>query len=165
MAASLINLTKFASKNLKLRHHWLGVHEFKQAPGVGVWQGIWCATVHGVAKSWTWLNDWNELNWVQKYSYQIIFTHIRYKTPCPPLFIKLMSYIETWENHLRMHYISLYLSHREKSQFISHRIFLPCVEACPCKNSNIRTCENTIVFLQSLTYIKQRAWHSVFKKQ
>ena len=23
----------------------------------------WCATVHGVAKSWTWLSDWTELNW------------------------------------------------------------------------------------------------------
>ena len=22
-----------------------------------------CAAVHGVAKSWTWLNDWTELNW------------------------------------------------------------------------------------------------------
>ena len=22
----------------------------------------WCATVHGVAKSWTWLRDWTELN-------------------------------------------------------------------------------------------------------
>ena len=22
----------------------------------------WCAAVHGVAKSWTWLNDWTELN-------------------------------------------------------------------------------------------------------
>ena len=22
----------------------------------------WCAAVHGVAKSWTWLSDWNELN-------------------------------------------------------------------------------------------------------
>ena len=21
----------------------------------------WCAVVHGVAKSWTWLNDWTEL--------------------------------------------------------------------------------------------------------
>ena len=25
-------------------------------------RGAWCATVHGVAKSWTWLKDWNELN-------------------------------------------------------------------------------------------------------
>ena len=23
----------------------------------------WHATVHGVTKSWTWLNDWTELNW------------------------------------------------------------------------------------------------------
>ena len=23
---------------------------------------VWCATVHGVAKSWTWLSDWTELN-------------------------------------------------------------------------------------------------------
>ena len=23
----------------------------------------WCAAIHGVAKSWTWLNDWIERNW------------------------------------------------------------------------------------------------------
>ena len=23
----------------------------------------WCAAVHGVAKSWTWLSEWTELNW------------------------------------------------------------------------------------------------------
>ena len=23
----------------------------------------WCATIHGVATSWTWLSDWTELNW------------------------------------------------------------------------------------------------------
>ena len=23
----------------------------------------WCAVVHGVAKSWTWLSSWTELNW------------------------------------------------------------------------------------------------------
>ena len=26
----------------------------------------WCSTVHGVAKSRTWLRDWTELNWTQK---------------------------------------------------------------------------------------------------
>ena len=25
----------------------------------------WCAVIHGVAKSWTWLSDWTELNWVR----------------------------------------------------------------------------------------------------
>ena len=26
----------------------------------------WRAAVHGVAKSWTWLSDWTELNWTDK---------------------------------------------------------------------------------------------------
>ena len=25
----------------------------------------WRATIHGVAKSWTWLSDWTELNWTE----------------------------------------------------------------------------------------------------
>ena len=25
----------------------------------------WCAVIHGVAKSWTWLSDWTELNWTE----------------------------------------------------------------------------------------------------
>ena len=25
----------------------------------------WCAAVHGLAKSWTWLRDWTELNWTE----------------------------------------------------------------------------------------------------
>ena len=26
----------------------------------------WCAAVHGVARNWTWLSDWTELNWSPK---------------------------------------------------------------------------------------------------
>ena len=25
----------------------------------------WCAAIHGVAKSWTWLSNWTELNWTE----------------------------------------------------------------------------------------------------
>ena len=25
----------------------------------------WCAAIHGIAKSWTWLSDWTELNWTE----------------------------------------------------------------------------------------------------
>ena len=25
----------------------------------------WCASVHGITKSWTWLSNWTELNWKQ----------------------------------------------------------------------------------------------------
>ena len=28
----------------------------------------WHAAVHGVTKSWTWLSDWTELNWIQSNS-------------------------------------------------------------------------------------------------
>ena len=40
-------------------HHRLDGHEFEKALGVGEGQGeTWCATVHGVAKSQTWLSYW-----------------------------------------------------------------------------------------------------------
>ena len=26
---------------------------------------VWCAAIHGVAKSQTWLSDWTELNWTE----------------------------------------------------------------------------------------------------
>ena len=38
----------------RVRHDWATDRE------------AWCAVVHGVAKSWTWLNDWTELNWGQR---------------------------------------------------------------------------------------------------
>ena len=28
----------------------------------------WCAAIHGVTKSWTWLNDWTELNWLKGFT-------------------------------------------------------------------------------------------------
>ena len=43
-------------------HHRLTGHEFEQALGDGKGQGSLHAAVHGVAKSWTQLNDWIELS-------------------------------------------------------------------------------------------------------
>ena len=41
-------------------HHWLDGHEFEQASGVGDYSEAWCAAVHGVSKSGTWLSYWSE---------------------------------------------------------------------------------------------------------
>ena len=30
---------------------------------------VWCAVIHGVAKSQTWLRDWAALNWSRKEAY------------------------------------------------------------------------------------------------
>ena len=35
-------------------------------------RGAWCAAVHGVAKSQTWLSDWTELNWYLLFSYCVL---------------------------------------------------------------------------------------------
>ena len=46
-------------------HHWLDGREFEWTPGVGdAWEAR-RAAIHGVAKSWTRLSDWTELNWKQ----------------------------------------------------------------------------------------------------
>ena len=45
-------------------HHQLNGHEFEQALGVGDGQEAWHASVHEVTKSWTWLSNWTELNWL-----------------------------------------------------------------------------------------------------
>ena len=38
-------------------HHQLNGHEFEQLQEVVMDREAWRAAVHGVSKSWTWLND------------------------------------------------------------------------------------------------------------
>ena len=44
-------------------HHWLDGRESEWTPGVGDGQGGLVCCDSWVAKSWTWLSNWTELNW------------------------------------------------------------------------------------------------------
>ena len=47
----------------------------------------WRAAIHGVTKSWTWLSDWNELNW---YSYHVDESGFKFILSVPkPIVLKL----------------------------------------------------------------------------
>ena len=45
----------------------------------------WHAAVHGVAKSWTWLRDWTELNWISIHIAPPSWTSLQLPNPIPPL--------------------------------------------------------------------------------
>ena len=44
-------------------HHWLDGREFEWILELVMDREAWCAAIHGVTKSQTWLSDWTELNW------------------------------------------------------------------------------------------------------
>ena len=60
----------------------------------------WCAAVHGVAKSQTWLSDWIYI-YICIYIYIYAHTHI---------FIYINSIKNGWKDFLMIHWLSIYLS-------------------------------------------------------
>ena len=51
-------------------------------------RGAWQATVQGVAKSWTWLSNWDHITWLN-FKIIILIKEARPKNTCDSIYIKL----------------------------------------------------------------------------
>ena len=58
----------------------------------------WHAAVHGVAKSWTWLSNWTELNWQCMLEYRKWRWKKKLTMTVQPLNVKLRGFIKTKKN-------------------------------------------------------------------
>ena len=65
-------------------HYWLNGHEFEQALGLVMDREAWCAVVHGVEKSRTWLSDWTEPILKEKIPQLWAETPFRFYSILPP---------------------------------------------------------------------------------
>ena len=60
-----------AADEIVRQHHWLNAHEIAQTHKMVKDRGVWCAAVHGVAKSQMQLSDWR-----QTYIARERYTHV-----------------------------------------------------------------------------------------
>ena len=66
-----------AEDEMVKRHHWLNGREFEQTLGDSEDRGAWCATLHGVTNSWTWLSDWTTTS-MSLFCF-VIFVHLFFR--------------------------------------------------------------------------------------
>ena len=82
----------------------------------------WCAAVHVVSKSWTWLNDWTELNWTKIKHWGQILKAIREKQWITYMGIPMRLTADPWRETLHFRSDRIYLK-RWKGNTIKITLF------------------------------------------
>ena len=64
----------------------------------------WCAAIHGIAKSWTWLSDWTELNWTDHPIWDFLgVLVVRICLPTQEMWIQSLSWEDPLERGMAIH--------------------------------------------------------------
>ena len=61
----------------------------------------WCAVVHGVAESWTWLSDWTEVNWIEPYYSQVLHFWVFIQRIQKHLLVKIYALLYSLQHYLQ----------------------------------------------------------------
>ena len=72
---------RMAENEMVGRHHWLNGHELKQDLGDGEgYRETSYVAVHGVTKSWAWLNDWEKTTDINRHKLKFKATNKKVRT-------------------------------------------------------------------------------------
>ena len=127
-------------------HHWLNGLS-------GLWELVmdredWCAAVHGVAKTWTRLSDWIELNWL------LAHFHVNLLKPLSPNIEQSIMIVETLIPITLSHCYPFSFYHSQISEREKQYTFFNSLSSGPKYSLNCHSwLLNSVDICQALSYV------------